>query len=327
MALLLTENDVKSVLTMPVAMELVETSFRRLADGSATCHPRRRLRMATKGVMNYMAATDLAGGYMGLKIYTVASGHARFVVPLFSAISGDLLALIEADYLGQMRTGAASGVATRTLAREDARTAGMIGTGLQARTQLLAVSHARKLELVLAFSRDRARREKFATEMTARIGVPVKAVDSAEEAAHGLDIVTTATNSAKPVVEGRWLTSGTHVNAIGINIADKREIDGEVVSRADVIAADSVEQTKIEAGDLIQAFGPDTSRWNSVLEISDIIAGKIPGRTNRDQITLFKSGGIAIEDVVVAGRVYEMAQELGLGKDVPIWQDALTAEA
>lgn len=327
MPLLITEADVRAILTMPLALEAVEASFRRLADGSAVCHPRRRLRMAEKGFMNYMAAADSAGGYMGLKIYTVSPSGVRFLVPLFNARSGELCALIEADYLGQVRTGAASGFATRVLARPGARTVGIIGTGLQARTQLEAVALARKLEIVRAFGRDAARREKFAKDMTARLGVPVAAVASAEEAVRDADIVITSTTASKPVLEGRWLHPGAHINAIGSNFAEKQELDAEAVGRCDVIAADSVEQSKIEAGDLIQAFGRDGSRWAGVRELADIVTGKAPGRTNQDQITLFKSNGIAIEDVVVGGRIYEIARERGMGREVPMWQDVLSAQA
>jgi len=327
MPLLLSEADVKAILTMPMALELVEASFRRLAEGTAVCHPRRRLHMAPKGIMNYMAASDSAGGYMGLKIYTISPNGVRFVLPLFNARSGEMCALIEADHLGQMRTGAASGVAARVMARADARTVGVIGTGYQARTQLEAVALARKLEIIRAFGRDAARRVKFANDMAARLGVPVVAVPSAEEAVRESDIVITATTTSKPVIEGSWLNPGMHINAIGSNFAEKQELDAEAVGRCDVIAADWVEQSKIEAGDLIQAFGTDLSRWASVREISDIVAGKAPGRTNQNQITLFKSNGIAIEDVVVAGRIYEIAREKGMGREIPMWQEAASAQA
>lgn len=320
MPLLLTEADVRTILTMPLALETVETSFRRLGDGAATSHPRRRLLIPGKAILNYMAAADVAGGYLGLKIYSIARGKARFVIPLFRAETGEMAALIEADYLGQMRTGAASGVAAKVMARADARTVAMIGTGLQARTQLEAVTHARKLERVRAFGRDMPRREKFAKEMTERLGVPVIAAPSAEEAVRGADIVITSTTSKTPVVEGRWIGPGTHISAIGSNFAEKREIDTEAVQRCDVIAADSVEQSKIESGDLIQAFAGDESRWAMVREFADIATGKVPGRTSPEQVTLFKSNGIAIEDIVTAGRVYELAQQREIGRDIPMWQ-------
>jgi alanine dehydrogenase len=327
MPLLLTEADVRAILTMPLALELVEASFRRLADGAAVCHPRRRLPMAGKGLMNYMAASDFAGGYMGLKIYTVSPQGLRFVVPLFDARSGELCALIEADYLGQMRTGAASGVATRVLARNDAFRVGIIGTGLQARTQLQAVALVRKLEWIRVFGRDSGRRQEFARDVTTRLGVPTTAVSSAEEAVRGSDIVITATTASRPVVEGRWLAPGMHVNVMGSNFAEKREVDSETVARSDVVVADSIEQSKIEAGDLIQAFGADSTRWASVRELQDIVAGKVPGRTNEKQITLFKSNGLAIEDVVVGARVYEIARERGMGREVPMWREVASTQA
>src|ERR1700722_4387741 len=180
---------------MPLAIELVEESFRRLADGAAILHPRQRLHLPGQSFLHYMAAGDNSSGYIGMKIYTTSREGARFLIPLIRAQSGEWLAFIEADYIGQMRTGAASGVATRWMAREDARTAAIIGTGLPARTQLEAISHVRKLERIQAFGRDPERREQFAKEMTERLGVPVSSASSAEEAVKGADIVVTSTNS------------------------------------------------------------------------------------------------------------------------------------
>jgi len=320
MALFLSEADVKEILMMPLALEAVENSFQRLGEDSAVMHSRQRLFIPGKSYLHYMAAADATSGYMGLKIYTSSREGLRFLVPLFAAESGDLVAMLEADYLGQMRTGAASGVATRVMACPDSRVAGIIGTGLQARTQLEAIALVRRLESIRAFGRDAQRREQFAKEMQARLGIPVKPVASAEEAVRGADIVITSTSATTPVLEGRWLTPGTHINAIGANFPQKRELDADAVARCDVIAADSCEQSRLEAGDLIQAFGGDEARWNGVLELADIVAGKAKGRTNSQQITLFKSNGIAIEDVVVAGRIYELARERKIGREVPMWQ-------
>src|SRR6202021_2955595 len=209
-----------------------------------------------------------------------------------------------ADFLGQVRTGAASGVATRWMSREDSRIVGIIGTGLQARTQLEAVSLVRKLGEVRVCGRDANRREKFVGEMSARLKVLGRSAGNAEEAGRDADIVITSTTSTNPVVEGRWLKKGTHINAIGANFPQKRELDAETIERCDVIAVDSRDQSKLESGDLIQVFGQDDKRWNRVAEMADIVAGRTPGRTNPEQITLFKSNGIAIEDIVVAGQVY-----------------------
>jgi ornithine cyclodeaminase/alanine dehydrogenase-like protein (mu-crystallin family) len=236
--------------------------------------------------------------------------------------------VIEADFLGQMRTGAASGVATRWMAREDARLVGIIGTGLQARTQLEAIAAVRKLGEVRVCGRDANRREKFVAEMAARLKVPVRSAANAEEAVRDADIVITSTTSTNPVVEGRWLKKGTHINAIGANFPQKRELDAEAVERCDVIAVDSREQSKLESGDLIQVFGQDDMSWSRVAEMADIVAGKTPGRTNPEQITLFKSNGIAIEDIVVAGQIYELARQRKIGREIPMWErDARFGEA
>lgn len=321
MALFLTETDVRSLLDMRLAMDLVETTFQRLADSSATSQPRRRVKLGERGFLSYMAAADQAGGYAGLKIYTVVKGKAQLIIPLFKVETGDLMALIEADHLSQMRTGAATGVATKFMACDDARIAGLIGTGRQARTQLEAMCLARKFEEIRVFGRDKARCEAFALEMSAKIGFSIMPVSSGEDAVRDADVVTTCTNSVTPVVKASWLDPGVHINAVGVNFAHKRELDAETVDRCDVIAVDSVEQAKIESGELIAAFTDVAAQWARVSELADIVAGKIRGRTSSDQITLFKSNGIAIEDVVVAGRVFEMAQERGIGHLVEIWKE------
>jgi alanine dehydrogenase len=255
-----------------------------------------------------------------MKLYTVVRGVARFVMPLFRSTTGEMAALIEADALGQLRTGAASGVATKYLANANARTACIIGTGYQARTQLEAIAAVRRMERVRAFGRDPERREKFCSEMSERIGVAVDAASSGEEAVKGADIIITATSATKVVLEGAWLAPGMHINAMGANWPQKRELDAAAVDRADKIVVDFIEQSKMEAGDLIQAFGEDQSRWNAVQELSQIVAGKAPGRSNADQITLFKSNGIATWDLAAAVRVYEMAVARGVGKTIPLWE-------
>ncbi len=322
MPLLLHESDVRELLTMEMALSAVEESFERLGDGTGILQPRHRLHVPEGSYLHYMAAADVRLGYMGMKIYTSAQGGLRFIVPLFNAVTGELLALIEADYLGQMRTGAASGVATRLMARPNASKVGLIGTGLQARTQLQAIALVRKIDRIRAFGRDVARRQKFTKDAAELLKVTVEPVGSAEEAVRDADIIVTATTASRPVVTGSMLRPGMHINAIGANFPDKRELDDEAVLRSDVVAVDSREQAKIEAGDLIQAYAKDPERWKSVLELSDIAAGRKPGRESSDQITLFKSSGIAIEDVTTAARVYETAIKKGIGRQIPMWESA-----
>jgi ornithine cyclodeaminase/alanine dehydrogenase-like protein (mu-crystallin family) len=320
MTLLLTEADVRSLLTMPIALEVVEESLRLQGNGELILHPRRRIKIPDNALLHYMAAGDPVHGYMGMKLYTVARGVARFVVPLFRSTTGEMAALIEADALGQIRTGAASGVATKYLANAGARNACIIGTGYQAWTQLEAVAAVRRLERVRAFGRDPERRAKFCREMSERIGVSVEPANSSEEAVKGADIVITATSATKVVLEGAWLAPGMHINAMGANWPQKRELDSAAVGRAVKIVVDSIEQAKMEAGDLIQAFDEDQSRWTAVQELSGIVVGKEPGRSGAEQITLFKSNGIATWDLAAATRVYELAVARGMGKPIPLWE-------
>ena len=304
---------------MEMALRAVDDSFKDLGDGSAVLQPRRRLHVPGGSYLHYMAAADTRNGYMGMKIYTSSRQGLRFLVPLFHSVTGDLLALVEADYLGQMRTGAASGVATRLLSRKDSKVLGVIGTGLQAHTQVQAIALVRKIEAVRVYGRDAEKRAKFAKEASAAAKVKVEAVGSAEAAVRDADIVVTATSASEPVLEGRWLPPGVHINAIGANFPQKRELDADVVSRATVIAVDSCEQSKMESGDLIQAFGTSAEKWNSVKELAQIVSGKARGRLRPEDITLFKSNGIATEDVTTAARVYERAREMGIGTEVPMW--------
>jgi ornithine cyclodeaminase/alanine dehydrogenase-like protein (mu-crystallin family) len=320
MALLLTENDVRALLEMPLAMEVVEEAFRNLAASRAVLHLRGHMALTRNTFLHYMAAADLVRGYAGLKIYTYASGGLRFLVPLFRVGTGKLAALVAANQLSAVRTGAASGVATKFMARADARTVGIVGAGVQARTQLEAMVLVRRIERVRVFSRNAQRRAEFARTMTAKLGVPVEPAASAEAAVRDAAIVVAATTASRPVVRGRWLAPGAHVNAIGANFPMKRELDRAAIRRAGVIAADSVAQSKQEAGDLILGLGRNPRAWRRVRELADIVAGKKRGRTNDREITLFKSNGIAIEDVVTASRVYELARRRGIGREVSFWE-------
>jgi ornithine cyclodeaminase/alanine dehydrogenase-like protein (mu-crystallin family) len=257
---------------------------------------------------------------LGMKIYTVVRDALRFVVLLFDAESGNLLALLEADHLGRRRTGAASGVATKYLASKDACRLGMIGAGTQACTQLPAVAQVRRLEAVRVFSRDATRLKQFCLEMSRQLHLEVEPAESAEAAARFGDIVVTATTSSQPVLKGEWLRPGTHVNAVGANMTTRREIDEAALARASLIAVDSLEQAREEAGDLIQGLASIPGGWDGVRELHEIICESQSGRTSNEQITLFKSSGIALWDVAAAGYVYQQARQKGRGKELALWQ-------
>jgi alanine dehydrogenase len=319
MTLHITEAEVRQVLTMPMALEAVEEISRKQAAGEVIVHPRRRFELPKGGFFHYMAAADQTAGFLAMKQYTFVRGKMRFLVPLYEISSGDLVAMIEADYMGQLRTGAASGVATKYLARRDASVAAIIGTGGQARTQLEAIAAVRKLSSARVYSRNADHRKQFAREMSQRIGAPVEPANSSSEAVRGAHIICTATTASQPVLHGADIASGMHINAIGANHAHKRELDEEAVSRADVIVVDSIEQSRQEAGDLIIAFKANESRWAGVKELSSVVAGKVSGRTRDTEFTLFKSNGIASWDLAVATQVYAKAREKGLGRNLPFW--------
>jgi len=316
------ESEVKSIFTMPRAIEAVEAISQRQAAGEVLVHPRRRFELPDGAFFHHMAAADVPGGFVATKQYTYVGGKLKFLVSLFSTKNGDLLSLIEADILGQMRTGAASGVATKYLARKDAVTAGIVGTGLQARTQLEAIVAARELKSVKVYGRDPERREKFASETSARFGISVKAVATPIEATADVSIICTATTANQPVVSGEGVSPGTHINAIGANHMKKRELDAATVAKCSRIYVDSIEQSRQEAGDLVLGFAGHEQRWDTVRELSSLVAGICPGRTDDSQITLFKSNGIAAWDLAAAVCVYRLAQEQKLGRALSFWQSS-----
>jgi alanine dehydrogenase len=320
MTLLLREHHVTELLDIETTMLAVEEALRDQARGVATNRP--RYRVATPASqLHVMAAGASRLGVFGLKTYTVSQKGARFLVLLFDSESGDMLAMIEADRLGQMRTGAASGVATRYMAREAADSVGVYGAGWQAESQMMAVCSARQIKTAKVYSRTREHREAFARRMTALLRCDVTAVETPEEAARGCSIIITATTSRAPVLKGEWVEPGTHINAVGSNFLSKAEIDVETIRRASVIAVDSIEQSRIEAGDLMPAIERGVISWESVTELGRIIAGREPGRTTDADITLFKSNGIALEDISAALRVYNLARERGVGETIELWKD------
>lgn len=313
----LTEDDVGHLLTMKDAIREVEAALRDLGEGKAENQPRQRVRGA-HALLNVMPASWPSRGYYGFKYYSISRESVHFWFHLFDATSGQLLAVIQANRLGQQRTGAASGIATKFLARKEASTAALLGTGWQAESQLEAVCAVRGVARVRCYSRQGPHRQAFAERMARFLGVDVKSADSAEAAVRGADIVITATDSRNPVVRGEWLEPGVHLNAMGANRFEARELDDAVLRRCAFIAADSIEQAKMEAGDLVQPIEAGLLRWDQVRELSEVVAGKVKGRRTAEDVTLFKSLGLAIEDVAVASVVYERARKEGAGTEVAL---------
>lgn len=303
---LISEADVDALVTMQDALDAVERSLLEQGQGTAINQPRRRVHQPA-GVLHLMSGAMLAQGYWGYKAYTTTRQGARFTVALYSSSSGALLALIEANRLGQLRTGAASGIATRYLARPEAQIMALFGTGFQAETQLVAIATAFPLRQVRVYGRDAERRAAFATRLQAQVGIAVLPVATPTAALDGADIITTMTSAREPVFDGNLLREGMHINAAGSNSAAKAELDPVAVGRCTRIFADDVEQARLESGDLILAYERNALNWGRVRPLGEVVAGNLPGRTTPTDITLFESHGLAIWDVALAGVVYERA--------------------
>lgn len=311
----LTEAEVARVLTMELALETTAAAFRKLALEEAENAPRQRVR--TDHVMlHVLPAAAKTLGALGFKAYTTAKQAARFYVTLFDPKHGGVTAIVEGDLLGQFRTGAASGVATKKLARADASTVGLFGTGKQACTQLLAVCKVRPIKKAHVYGRDAERRKAFAAQLAQETGVEVVPVEKPEEAARGLDVVITATSAKEPVLLGEWVGEGQHLNVIGSNFLGKAETDVEVFRRTNLVTVDSKEQGKLEAGDIDQAVKAGVLEWGDVYDFAPVLVGKYPGRESPHDVTLFKSLGLGIEDIALAVRVVELAKQQGVGRDV-----------
>lgn len=332
MPLLLTRRDVERVLTMKEAIAAVEEGFRQLALGRVNMPQRSAIRIPEHGGVHlsmpaYVGAGDAAAssGALAVKVVTVyPENPGRYGLPttigtllLHDPRSGALLAIMDAGYLTAVRTGAASGVATRYLAREDARSVGLFGAGVQARTQLAAVCEVRRIERAVVCDPVREARERYAREAGASLSIPIEATDD-PRACLRCDIVVTASSSKNPVFEGSLLSPGTHINCVGSHSPDARELDSETVRRCRVIC-DHIPARLAEDGDFmvpIREGAVTESHFQASL--GEVVTGAIPGRRSREDITLFKSGGLAVQDAATGVRVYELARAAGVGTEVEI---------
>jgi alanine dehydrogenase len=304
--LYLSEADVARLVTVKDAIAVLEEAFGLWRDAGTTNLPRQRARLAG-GSFNLMGAACERKGIFGLKAYFAGKGGARYHVLLYAADGSGLMAMIEADLLGALRTGAASGLATRLLANPQARTLGMIGSGKQARTQAAAVAAVRPIEHVRVYSPSREHRTAFAFAVADELGVEIEPVDSGEACVAGAEVVVTITKSAEPVCRAEWLEPGVHVNAAGANAADRREVDGATVLRAAVRATDDRAQAQIEAGEFRDLVSAGCLAWSDVVELGDLVTGKARGRGTPSEITLYKSLGVALEDIAFAELIYRRA--------------------
>jgi ornithine cyclodeaminase/alanine dehydrogenase-like protein (mu-crystallin family) len=304
--LYLTESDVFELVSPALAVDAVEACFRRMASGDVEIAPRRRLRLP-EGALADMVAADAELGVAGGKLYAATSAGTTFVVCLFDSETSELVAVIEADRLGQLRTGAASGVAARHLARSDARTLGVIGCGHQAETQLTCIRAAvPAIDRVVAYCRTPERLAAFCERTGAEAG------ESHRDAAQA-DVVATITSSRDPVLRGEWLAPGALVAAAGANVVTKRELDNTVLQRASFVCCDWLVQAKLESGDLVEPVEAGVLDWLEVHELHEVVSGELVGRQSDEDIVVFKSNGLAAWDVALGAEALRLARERGLG--------------
>jgi len=298
--LYLSESDVAELLTPEDAVAVIEACFGRMARGAVQNRPRYRLGLES-GALAVMSAADLELGYAGVKTYAGFASGAKFVVVLFRSAAPEVVAVIEADKLGQLRTGAASGVAAKHLARAGATTLGVIGCGWQAEAQVQCIRAAvPTIERTVAYCRTREKLEEFCKRFDC------EPAESNGDAAV-CDIVVTVTGSRDPVLRGDWLRKGALVCAVGANDGRRRELDNNVLERASFVCCDSIENAKLESADLIGPIGAGVLDWLEVYELQQVVAGDVAGRQSDDDIVVFKSNGLAAWDVAAAARVAELA--------------------
>jgi ornithine cyclodeaminase/alanine dehydrogenase-like protein (mu-crystallin family) len=315
-ALYLTEADVCHLADLRTALDAVRGAFVALGEGTAENVPRRRASTPTAMLHNMHAAAEYLG-VVGAKIYATTKQGMQFHVLLYDATTGALIAMIEADHLGRLRTGAASGVATELMARPDAHSVGLFGTGRQAKTQLEAVCAVRRITKVEVFSRNADRCALFAEEMSNSLRTEVVPAMRPDMAVMEKDIVITATSAKTPLFDGRLIGEGTHLNVVGSNFLRKAEIDVETVRRADIVVCDSIEACRLEAGDFVAACEAGVKCYENMHDLAAVVTGQATGRAMPQDVTLFKSVGLAIEDVALGHEIVRRAREAGVGREFP----------
>ncbi|ALM83599.1 ornithine cyclodeaminase family protein [Bordetella sp. N] len=313
----LTEEDVGTLLPLERAIDCVEHAFRDHAAGAAVDVPRVRTK-TPMGTQHILQAASTSLDVIGFKAYFPGAERRLFQAQLAQLSTGIPLAFVEADELGIRRTAAATAVATRALSREDSATVACFGTGRHGLMQLRAVCAVRAITAVRIHGRDAGRLERFAAQAGDELGLPVTIASSAEQALAGADIVNIVTRADAPLFDGRLLSEGQHINAVGSNALNRREIDLQTIRRADVLVVDAVEVARNECGDLLPAVEAGLLQWHQVVELGQVLTGCRPGRSAPEQISLFESQGMGILDLYAAHHVYRAALELQAGALLPV---------
>jgi alanine dehydrogenase len=317
MALFLTEKEVKQVITMQLTVDAVEEVMKEYAIGSAFNIPRGRTRIR-KGALHILQGAVESHGVFGYKAYTSTREGNRFLVYLYNSARGNLEAIVEANYMGMLRTGAANGVAAKWMSRGDSEVVGMFGAGWQASGQLEALCCVRKITKAKVIDLIDDRLKAFCKWNEEKLGIEVIPCRKPEDVVKGSDIITTITTSNTPLFSHEWIQPGTHINAAGSNALIRTEIDEKTIRRADIVAVDAKDVAAMECGDLLPLLEKGRIHWNQIAELGEIVCGKSAGRQNNGQITIFESHGMGIQDLIVCAKTVRLCREKGLGTDLPI---------
>lgn len=315
MALFLRDQEVNQCVSMDDMLGAIESMQRHFGQGEAYNLPRRKI-IAPSGQLAVMGGGLFYEGVMGVKTYTVVNGQYSFQVSLYDANTGRLICYTQANRLGQLRTGATTGVAVKYLSKSNAATVGIIGTGHQASSQLEAVCKIRKVSLIKAYSRTAQRRDAFAKTMTDSLGVKVTSSASSEAAVQNSDIVICIAAAMDPVLEGKWISPGCTIIGAGPTTWRAKEVDDDTLTRADRIFVDSAEQAPLEAGDMSSAVDRGILQWNQLQELRHVVAGGIKGREGDQEIIYAKLMGTGVADVAAAKLAYDRAKAQGLGTEM-----------
>ncbi len=318
MTLYLTESEIKKIINMELALNSVEEAFQLIASGDAVTKPRERLPVGSSN-LNYMSAGIDKQNLTGLKIY-VPGGNTgtKFYFHIMNALNGEMVAIMEANALGQFRTGAASGVASKYLAKKDSKRVLLIGTGYQAYTQALALDSVFELDEIYVYSRSEENRMNFINNYSSAMKSKLISVENIESEVDSIDIISVITNSKTPVINNDVIESGVHINAAGSNHSLRRELDTKTILKADKIFVDDIDQAKMECGDLIYPESLGLIQWRNIINFSDVL--KFPERFKRNNkdITIFESQGLALWDLVTAINVCEIAKSKGMGEKINV---------
>lgn len=317
MVLYLSEFDVRELLSMSDAIQVLQDTFEQQGRRNIINNPRQRVRTG-KSMLHYLAGALPHLGVMGYKAYTSSREGLAFRVFLHDIESGKLLSIMDGNYMGMIRTGAVTGLATKFMSRKDSSTLGVFGTGFQAEGQIMAVCEVRNISTIKVFGRDETRKNNFCKIMSEKVSARILPVRNPDEVLKDADIIVTATTSSTPVFDGKQIKEGIHINAIGGNFLFKSEVDERTIERSDIIAVESIEQCKLESGELMPMIEKGRLSWDQVFELGYLVCGKENGRTGENDITLFKSVGIAVEDICVARFLYDEALKTKTGSEIDI---------